>query len=143
MVVGCPPDSTKTRCQKCGVGFSLTVEEGETFACVYCGWRQYGQRDTSRSKRSNIEGRIIRVRYVGPRLAWRQWYPLVAVMVEKRFSTRSTRLGLLIHCPLCAAEGKSFAMDASDSTERRWICPEVGHSIELHLGHSRELVGWS
>ncbi len=52
-----------SRCSRCGGYISTRVLRPERFACVYCGWRDYGKD----AEVSQGEGRVLRLRYLGER----------------------------------------------------------------------------
>ena len=125
-------------CSRCGGDVSSQVLRPERFACVYCGWRDYADSPL----RSNKEGRVLRLQYVGasPRLT--QLPPLAALMVNGVGGVVESRLGLRIACPMCRQDGVLRVMEKCGRSLERWRCP-VGHALRLHRVGQEEIVGWS
>ncbi len=125
-------------CPKCGGGLSLEVEQPERFACVYCGWREYG----NFSLQTSGEGSVLRLRYLGASSRLMRFPPLLVVMGAGAGRAARSRLELRIACPLCRVEGVLRVMKRWREAPERWRC-DVGHEVRLHRVGREEIVGWS
>ena len=125
-------------CLRCGGDRSSPVLWPERFACVYCGWRCYGDV----RKLGSGEGRVLRLRYLGASPTLKSFPPLAALMVPGVGTVAQSRLGLRIACPLCRESGGLSVMYRYRRTLERWRCRD-GHELRLHRMGREEFVGWS
>lgn len=125
-------------CPRCGGDISTQVLRAERFACVYCGWRDYGE-DAGVSWG---EGRVLRLRYLGTNPQLVRFPPLAALMVPDDGTVVQPRLELRIACPHCRALDVLSVMDRCGWSLERWRCGG-GHELRLHLVGREEVVGWS
>ena len=125
-------------CARCGGDQSSHVMRPERFACIYCGWREYG----SNGLNTSGEGQILRLRYLGTSPTLMRLPPLVALMIPGVGTVAQPRLGLRIACPLCREGEALTTMTRCGRSLERWQCA-VGHQVRLHRVGREEIVGWS
>ena len=125
-------------CPRCGGGFSSQVVRPERFACVYCGWRRYGNLE----KRQAGEGRALRLRYLGTSPTLSRFPALAALIVRGVGTVAQSLMVLRIACPMCREGGALTVMDRCGQSFERWSCA-LGHEVRLHRVERAEVVGWS
>ena len=126
-----------SRCSRCGGYISTQVLRPERFACVYCGWRDYGKD----AEVSWGEGRVLRLRYLGENPRLMRFPPLAALMAPGVGMGAELSPELRIACPHCRDLDVLSVMDRCGGSLERWRCG-VGHELRLHLV-GWEVIGWS
>ena len=125
------------RCPRCGGDISTQVLRPERFACVYCGWRDYGKV----AEVSGGEGRLLWLRYLGTSPRPMRFPPLAALMAPGVGTGAELSPELRIACPHCRDLDVLSVMDRCGGLPERWRC-DIGHELRLHLV-GWEVVGWS
>lgn len=126
------------RCQGKVVDYVLPPEK---LLCLDCGWRLYDAKLSP--KTTTGEGRRIRLKYDGAKVAYFQLRPLVCVMLPCAEEMRPAYLSLMILCPICREDNLAAPMRRVKDCRDEWVCG-AGHLVKLHRkSGGREFGSWS